>query len=240
MPNTTAPVGPSRKRPKCARHFELEELPWTDKQRQLLSRYTPGLRCMIIRGYAGTSKTLMAVRGALEMVSHGWIDNITYIRPAVESSARSIGHLPGDIEEKLGPYMVPFQEKLSELVTPEVLGKLRAHNQLHACSINFLRGCQFDRTAVIIDEAQSCTLRELVTVITRLGRDSRVFICGDPMQSDIRNSGLDILVDMFDTAASRAHGIETFEFTSDDIMRSPFVKHVITTLIDHGHGAQLA
>lgn len=219
---------------KLTRNFEILDLAWNAKQKQLIKILRDkDVKCVILKGPAGTSKTILAVYAALHLLSSSRINDIVYIRPAVESASHSLGHLPGTVDDKLGPYMEPFRDKLDELLKKPIIEALEASGSVHTYAINFLRGLHFANKAIIVDEAQSASLRDLVTVMTRVGEGSRLFICGDPMQSDIKvgaKDGFSKLWTTFSDEASLDAGVVTFEFDEDDIVRSEFVKFVIKKL----------
>ncbi len=224
---------------KIAWQFAIRELPWTEKQQQLIRLLQDhDTKCVFIKGPAGTSKSIVAVYAALKMVLDKKVSDIVYIRPAIESASHSLGHLPGDINEKLGPYLVPFHDKLSELIDKGSIDKLTAEGRLQTFAVGFLRGLHLAVKAIIVDEAQSATFRDLVTTITRTGEFSKLIICYDPKQSDLKNGSrhdIEKLVECFNDEESRARGIHTFEFTKDDIVRSEFVKFVVGKLEDKGY-----
>ena len=145
---------------------------------------------MFLAGPAGTAKTYMAVYSALQMVMDASLEkDILYIRSIAESSQKSLGSLPGSIDEKFGVFAGPFYDKLEEMVEPLEIKILKEKNLFQCMPVNFVRGSNWNDTIVIIDEAQNFCYNELMTVLTRIGEDSKIIICGDMMQSDIRNSG---------------------------------------------------
>lgn len=220
--------------------FVLRELPWTAKQEQLIQLLLrKDVKCVFIKGPAGTSKSLTAVYVALKLLLEKKVSDIIYIRPAVESASHSLGHLPGDIDDKMGPYTVPFHDKLDELIDKGALAKLNSEKRLQTYAINFLRGTHLAVKAIIVDEAQSATFRDLVTTITRVGEFSKLIVCGDPKQSDLKNGSrhdFEKIIQIFDNPESQQQGIYTFEFTKEDIVRSEFVRFVVEQLEKSGYG----
>ena len=223
--------------------FNIRDLPWTSKQQQFIQLVQDkNTKCVMVKGPAGTAKSCLAVYTLLHLLLNKKISDIIYIRPAVESASKSLGHLPGDLSDKIGPYTVPFYDKLEELLEQGVITRLIAENRLQTYAINYLRGCHFAVKGIIVDEAQSATFHDLVTVITRMGEFSKMLIVGDPNQSDLHNGNshdFDKLCQMFDDEQSREQGIHTFEFTSDDIVRSEFVKFVVKKLEASGYQPNL-
>tara|TARA_R110002110_G_scaffold26008_6_gene96138 strand:- start:8006 stop:8470 length:465 start_codon:yes stop_codon:yes gene_type:complete len=151
----------------------------------------------------------------------------------VESSEAGIGFLPGSPDEKMSVYNSPFWDKMSELLNVGDQKKLIDDNRIHCMPMNYIRGLSWNAKAVIVDEAQNSSQKELVTTITRLGHFTRCFICADPDQSDLngKGGGFQSLFNLFENdREAMDHGIYTFEFTEDDIMRSDLVKFVVKRL----------
>ena len=160
------------------------------------------------------------------------IRGITYVRTIAESGEKSLGALPGEMAEKINPYMMPMNEKLDELLVPgqaSILG--RSKDIIKGMPVNYLRGASWMDEIVIADESQNFTFKELTTLMTRLGRGSKLIICGDPMQSDINGkSGFADMYSIFNDEESKERGIHTFHFGAEDIMRSEILKYVITKI----------
>lgn len=185
-------------------------------------------KVMFVSGPAGTSKTLLSVYcGLLLLQKHKQMDML-YVRTAVESSEAKLGFLPGELDAKIEPYMMPLRDKIEELIHIDSAKQLESLGRIQAMPINFLRGANFIDKFIIADESQNMTAKELQTLMTRIGKHSKLFICGDPLQSDINGkSGFRPVFDLFDCAESFGAGIRTFEFTKEDIMRSEIVKHIV-------------
>lgn len=184
-------------------------------------------------GPAGTSKTFGAVYAALQLVKAKLKDNILYIRSAVESSNARMGFLPGEAEDKFAKYTFPLQEKLDELVSPGTTKMLIANKIINTESTCFLRGRTFKDCVVIIDEPQNEDISSLLTIMTRFGHNCKMIFVGDFMQADIKNSGYKNIVNAFrNNPASDEQGIKFFEFTKDDVMRSPIIKHIVSVFED--------
>lgn len=221
-------------REKINFEFSIRELPWTDKQKELieaiLDKHT---RCVFIEGPAGTSKTLTAVYAALNLLKNKKISDIIFVRSAVESADSKIGYLPGSIDEKFEAYMVPFMEKLEELLDKGALNRLRHDERFSAMPVNYIRGLHWAAKTIIVDEAQNITFRELVTTITRMGEFSKIIFCGDPMQSDLpeaKAGGFSKMCDLFSDEECKKYGIHHFRFTKEDVVRSEFVKFIVNRL----------
>jgi phosphate starvation-inducible PhoH-like protein len=136
--------------------------------------------------------------------------------------------LPGEADEKMAPYLAPLVDKLMELLPIQDVESLKKDERISSVPVGFLRGLNWNAKVIITDEAQNMTVKELFTLITRTGEFSKVFILGDPDQSDINGkSGFMKMISYFDDDESRANGIHVFKFTEDDIVRSALVKFII-------------
>ena len=155
----------------------------------------------LVDGPAGTAKTYIAVYAALEMLRDQSVDleKIVYIRSIVESADKSLGSLPGEIDDKFSPYMMPLIEKVTELCGPGTCGMLKSKGLIDAIPVNFVRGLTFNNTCVIVDESQNLTKGELTTILTRFGRNSRYIVLGDGKQSDVKQSGFKNVFDRFNS-----------------------------------------
>lgn len=186
---------------------------------------------VIIDGPAGSAKTFCSVFAALILIQSRCKDQIKYIRTIAESAAIKMGSLPGEVDEKFGPWIMPLQEKLRELIPKETEDMLFAKEYIKPVPVNFLRGCTFKDDIVIIDEAQNLELAELTTAMTRFGENSKLLIIGDTRQADIHErSGFKHVWNAFNDEQAEDNGIYTFKFSEDDITRSPLLSFIIHRL----------
>lgn len=207
----------------------LRELRWTDKQKQFLEIASKkNMRVMLIKGPAGSSKSFISVFAALKLLNDKKISDITYLRSAVESSDAHIGFLPGDQSLKMAVYNAPFWDKIDEITERSDREHLIKDNRLATIPINFVRGLNWNAKAIILDEAQNSTRKEIITTLTRLGHFSRCFILADPKQSDLnsRAGGFEEIYGLFNNDKSKEKGIYTFEFSHEDIVRSELVAYI--------------
>lgn len=214
------------------RNVKLKKLSLTDKQLALLKIiFDKDTSIIFISGPAGTSKTYIAIYGALQLYNMNNDRGITYVRTIAESGEKSLGALPGEMAEKINPYMMPMNEKLDELLIPGQASILKEKDIIKGMPINYLRGASWMDEIVIADESQNFTFKELTTLMTRLGRGSKLIICGDPMQSDINGkSGFADMYSLFNDDESKEKGIHTFHFGAEDIKRSEILKFVISKI----------
>tara|TARA_R110002020_G_scaffold70375_1_gene182602 strand:- start:112 stop:879 length:768 start_codon:yes stop_codon:yes gene_type:complete len=214
------------------RTIKVNQLPWTDKQKDFFKvALNHDTRIMFVNGPAGTSKSLLSVYCGLQLLNMKAISDIMYLRSAVESSESKLGFLPGTAEEKLRFYNLPFLDKLDELLPTTRAEKLEQEGRISMFPVNFARGMNWRSKCVILDEAQNSSMKEITTVLTRLGQGSRCFVLADPMQTDLRNrdqiGGFETLYKTFSDQQSQEMGIHTFEFNTDDIMRSALCKFIV-------------
>jgi phosphate starvation-inducible PhoH-like protein len=167
------------------------------------------------------------------------------LRSAVESADSKLGFLPGDIEEKIHYYGVPFFDKLEELLSKASIDLLTKEGRFEVFPVNYVRGQSWNARVIIVDEAQNLTRKELVTVLTRIGKFSKCIVLADPKQSDINGrSGYMEIKELFEDENARKNGVHTFEFTKDDIMRSDLCRFIVErlemlptkTTKEHGQG----
>jgi phosphate starvation-inducible PhoH-like protein len=203
----------------------------TDKQKEFLKLALDNdTKIMFVEGPAGTSKSYLSILTALELLNLKKVSDITYLRSAVESSSHSVGFLPGDLNMKIGVYLKVLADKLEELLPKEDIDYLMKDNRISGESINFLRGQNWNAKVVIVDEAQNLNLKELITVITRIGAFSKIILLGDAHQSDIRDSGFLKMIAGFDDEESRTNGIRCFRFYESDCVRSGICKFILQKL----------
>ena len=170
---------------------------------------------------------------ALRLLQKGEELDLLYVRTAIESADKGLGALPGTLEEKFNPYMAPLEDKLEEMLPPtnNLKRELVERGRVQAMPINFLRGASWNNKVIIADESQNFSFKELVTLITRIGENCKLIICGDTMQSDINGrSGFKPMFDLFNDEDSRGNGIHTFIFTERDILRSTILKFIVKKL----------
>jgi phosphate starvation-inducible PhoH-like protein len=223
----TSPTIPQRNKIKNTVSLHQREL--NEKQKQFIEIATnKATKIMFVSGPAGTSKTYMAVYCSLLLLNQRRISDLLYIRSAVECSDAKLGFLPGEANEKMAPYIQPMLDKLAELLPKAEVDALVKEDRVSAVPVGFMRGLNWNAKAIIADEAQNMSYKELFTLITRIGEFSKVFILGDPEQSDINGkSGFIKMISHFDDDESRDNGIHTFRFTEDDIVRSGLVQFII-------------
>jgi phosphate starvation-inducible protein PhoH and related proteins len=176
-------------------------------------------------GPAGTGKTYLAVAQAVSQLISGSVDRLILSRPAVEAGER-LGFLPGDMKEKVDPYLRPIYDALYDMLPTEQVERRIASGEIEIAPIAFMRGRTLNDAFIILDEAQNTTPAQMKMFLTRFGMRSRMVICGDPNQVDLPDPGKSGLAD----AVSRLNpvkGISTIRFTSADVVRHPLVGRIV-------------
>jgi phosphate starvation-inducible protein PhoH and related proteins len=176
-------------------------------------------------GPAGTGKTYIAVAAAVHMFSEGHVDRIILSRPAVEAGER-LGFLPGDMKEKIDPYMQPLYDALNDFLPSKQLPKLIEERRIEIAPLAFMRGRTLANAFVVLDEAQNATEMQMKMFLTRLGEGSHMAITGDRTQIDLpRGVGSGLAV--AERILKGVKGIGFSYFTSADVVRHPLVARII-------------
>jgi phosphate starvation-inducible protein PhoH and related proteins len=177
-------------------------------------------------GPAGTGKTYLAVAQAVAMLITGAVQRLVLSRPAVEAGER-LGFLPGDMKEKVDPYLRPIYDALYDCLPAEQVERRIASGEIEIAPIAFMRGRTLADSFIILDEAQNTTAAQMKMFLTRFGMNSRMVVCGDPHQVDIpggeRMSGLNDAVQRLEGV----DGIQTIRFNSGDVVRHPLVGRIV-------------
>ena len=177
-------------------------------------------------GPAGTGKTYIAVAQAVAQLITGSVQRLILSRPAVEAGEK-LGFLPGDMKDKVDPYLRPLYDALYDCMPPEQVERRLASGEIEVAPIAFMRGRTLADAFVILDEAQNTTPMQMKMFLTRFGQNSRMVVCGDPRQVDIpggvAQSGLADAVRRLEGV----EGIATVRFTSKDVVRHPIVGRIV-------------
>jgi phosphate starvation-inducible PhoH-like protein len=173
-------------------------------------------------GSAGTGKTYVAASYAAEKLFYREINKIIVTRPNVEAS-RSMGFLPGELEEKYAPYLEPFEGVFIRAFGKSLYDLFRKRGQIEPKPLGFMRGATFDNAIVLVDECQNMTDKEFKLLLTRIGENTKVIFSGDSRQVDIPDSGLMNTIERLKFIPE----IETIEFFPQDIVRSNLCKQII-------------
>jgi phosphate starvation-inducible PhoH-like protein len=200
--------------------------PKSPGQKQLMEAIDAKALVMAL-GPAGTGKTYLAIAKAVEALEAGTVGRIVLSRPAVDAG-ESIGYLPGDMEDKLAPYLRPLFDALTDRLSMKRVRALMAEGAIEIAPVGFMRGRTLNNAFVVLDEAQNCTYAQLKMLLTRLGWHSTMIVTGDPNQSDLLPgvSGLAEVANRFEALDN----IAVVRLSDVDIVRHPLVAEMLGVL----------
>ncbi len=200
--------------------------PRSDGQRQLMEAIREFSLTLAI-GPAGTGKTYLAITSAVEALEKGEIERIILSRPAMEAG-ESLGYLPGDMHEKMAPYLRPLYDALGDRMGGKRVRQLIEDGTIEIAPVGFMRGRTLNNSFVVIDEAQNCTYGQLKMLISRLGWHSTMVVTGDPDQTDLLDelSGLKTISQRLEALEN----IAVIRLGQGDIVRHPLVAEMLEVL----------
>ena len=178
-------------------------------------------------GPAGTGKTYLAIAKAVEALEAGRVGRIVLSRPAVDAG-ETLGFLPGDVEDKLAPYLRPLYDALSDRLSMKRVRALMAEGQIEIAPVGFMRGRTLNNAFVVIDEAQNCTYGQLKMLLTRLGWTSTMVVTGDPAQTDLL-PGMSGLAEAAEKLEALSN-VAVVRLNDVDIVRHPLVAEMLGVL----------
>ena len=205
-------------------------IPRSEKQKE----YVRALRqsdIVISAGPAGTGKTFLAVAVGLTMLLEKKIERIILSRPAVEAGER-LGFLPGDMKEKVDPYLRPLYDSLYDLFDYEKIQKMIEIGDIEIAPLAFMRGRTLKNSFAILDEAQNATDTQIKMFLTRIGENSKIVINGDPSQIDLPNKNMSGL-DSSKKLLSHLEEIAVIDFDHSDVVRHPLVSKIVKAYSNH-------
>lgn len=176
-------------------------------------------------GPAGTGKTYLAVAHGVQLLQSGAVERLVLSRPAVEAGER-LGFLPGDLRDKVDPYLRPIYDALHDMLPPDFVTKGMASGQIEVAPLAFMRGRTLSDAFVILDEAQNTTVMQMKMALTRLGEGSRFVVTGDLSQIDLPTGTRSGLADALDVLAG-VEGISFIHFDQNDVVRHPLVGRIV-------------
>lgn len=186
---------------------------------------------VLCHGLAGTGKTHIAVAIACQHFLEGKVDKILVSRPIVAASAKNLGALPGDIREKIDPYLIPIMEEMVKYFSNKfAVEQYIREKTIEFAPLELMRGRTFDRCFMILDEGQNCTYEQLKMFLTRIGDGSKLVINGDTDQTDLKSyeaGGFQKCIECL----SGIEGIGISELTQADIVRNPLIKRILGALV---------
>ena len=194
----------------------------TENQRLLLNSIKNNI-ITIASGPAGTGKTLISVFCALESFFNMQYGKIIFTRPCVEADGENLGFLPGDLNDKIAPYMIPIFDFLDSYMDKVTIERMILDGKITTLPLAFMRGSSFQNSFVLLDEFQNTTPKQIKMFLTRIGKNSKVVLTGDPNQSDIK--GVNGLTDIL-TRLEDVPNVGIVKLTEEDIMRHEIVKMI--------------
>lgn len=212
---------PKKEQPEKFRH-KLTVTARTDGQKRYIQDIQNS-EIILCTGPAGSGKTVIAVGMALQSLFAGEIDQIVIMRPVREACDEKIGFLPGNLEDKMGPWAAPVIDNLKVFLDTVQIRNLLATKRIETIPLAYARGRSLNRCHVIVDEAQNCSPKQLLMILTRIGDGSKMIINGDTSQSDIPSEGLS-------DAIRRLKGMRKVAISSmdsSDIVRNPLIAEII-------------
>ena len=185
-------------------------------------------------GPAGTGKTYLAVAMAVARMLKGEHDRIILSRPAVEAG-ENLGFLPGDLREKVDPYLRPLYDALYDMLPADQVEKRLLSGQIEVAPLAYMRGRTLSDAYVILDEAQNTTAMQMKMFLTRFGENARMVICGDPSQVDLPAGARSGLAHALDVLAG-IEGVAVIRFSEEDVVRHPLVADIVAAYDRHDRG----
>jgi len=176
----------------------------------------------IVEGPAGTGKTFLAIGMACQYLLQGKLLKVLVSRSIIGCD-NELGFFPGDVQEKVAPYMIPYIDYFRYFIGPDKTDKLLHFNELVLYPVELLRGHTYNNTMMILDEASNCTERQVKMFLTRMGKGSKVIMIGDSAQSDIGRNGFDFCVNNMDNL----QGLGLVRLNRSDILRHPIIPHIL-------------
>ena len=181
-------------------------------------------------GPAGTGKTYLAIAVGVSLFSQGLVEKIVLTRPAVEAGER-LGFLPGDMKEKVDPYMQPLYDALNDFLPGKVVSKMYERGSIEIAPLAFMRGRTLKNCFAILDEAQNATDTQIKMFLTRIGENSKIVINGDPSQIDLPNKNLSGL-NRSKKILGNLSEISIIDFDHSDVVRHPLVSKIVKAYSD--------
>ncbi|MBT8473191.1 MAG: PhoH family protein [Marinicaulis sp.] len=176
-------------------------------------------------GPAGTGKTYLAVANAVSLLLRGQVERVVLSRPALEAGER-IGFLPGDMKEKVDPFLRPLYDALHDMLHADYVERRISSGEIEIAPVAFMRGRTLARSAVILDEAQNATPEQMKMFLTRLGDGAHMTVTGDPSQTDLPRGVKSGLIDALEVLDG-VDGVEIAKFDAADVVRHPLVSKII-------------
>lgn len=180
-------------------------------------------------GIPGTGKTACAVGLAVDYLVNGKVEKIVITRPIIATATKPLGALPGGVQEKIDPYLIPIYDELESYLDPSLVKNLIYQKKIVIAPLELMRGSNFHNSFIILDEAQNCTYMQLKMFVTRIGKNSKMVINGDSQQCDLfeRDAGA---LSKFIDKLNKVHGVGVSYLDESDIQRNPIIGVILAAL----------
>jgi phosphate starvation-inducible PhoH-like protein len=226
MPKTRTRVRSNQPRSLVEKAVHIQ--PKTQTQDRLL-RAIESSQLVVTIGPAGVGKTFCAVNAAVNLLVQGRIKKLVLVRANIPTG-KTLGSFPGDIYDKLGPWLAPMTSEIKKRLGANDYDAKRHSGQIEFHPLETIRGASFENTIILVDESQNLTYEEVKAITTRIGEGSKMILMGDPMQRDTRDSGL---VEFKKIIKKYDLEVPVVEFSVDDIVRSDLVASLVKAYINH-------
>lgn len=216
----------NKRRFKKIRKTEVHLVPRNLSQEDYIAELqSETVKLVFATGPAGTGKTMLATMMAIKLLIDGKAEKIILTRPAITAD-EDLGFLPGDLNEKLMPWLKPIMDIFEEYYSPEEISEMISEGIIEIAPIGYLRGRTFKNAIIVADEVQNVNTKQMKMLTTRLGVNSRMFLCGDVNQTDIKtDNGLEDILQRLSQYATRS--ISVCHFGVRDVEREPVVKEIL-------------
>lgn len=198
------------------------------KQQKYIDMLESKQQCIVVSyGAAGSAKTALGVAVGLQKLMNKEVDRIVITRPAVTVDAEQFGWLPGTLNDKFMPFLMPVIDALEYKMDKEKIMNMIHDNLIEIAPLAFCRGRTFSRCWIVCDEAQNTTPSQMLMILTRIGKDSKMVLTGDPAQCDKQDSGFMHFVNMVKNNSTDFKEIGIVEFTEQDVERHPIIPKIL-------------
>lgn len=213
---------------KVSFELTIRDFPWTEKQRTFIEAgVDKRTNYILCEAPPGVGKTLMSVYIGLRLLERKAISKIYFVRLPQESASKGIGFVPGTSAEKMEAFGLPMMDQLNQLLPPAQIAKLTKEGFIEVVPIGFIKGRTFNNALVIVDEVEDLSKQELLLVMGRLGKYSKMLLIGDYQQANVRNSGFKAVFDGFNDPECMEKGIFCLSFDESDIKRNGIIAYVV-------------
>lgn len=210
------------------RSREVELVPKTlNQEKYILALLDKLTDVVVVTGPAGTGKTYLAMKAAIKSLKSGECSKIILTRPMIEVEDEKLGFLPGDINQKMEPWMLPLYDVFHEFYSiAEVQGMIE-NNMIEIAPLSFMRGRTFKNAFIVLDEGQNATPNQIKMLLTRIGENSKIIITGDIEQTDRRNSKNGLLDLQERIKRNPITGLKLCQFELSDVQRHQLIEHIL-------------